>query len=110
MRIAIDLLIYKTLCLWYRVLWSAYNPWAMARMNIAWQKYTQTTMYEERKKLEELYPVDFKDFAFRAYIENKEMFLFWKHSNWSEKLKIIFTPFSCKGEFVYPLFTNEEEA
>ena len=85
-----------------KIKWNKWNPWCLGRMNLAWMKYTQTPMYEERKKLEKKYPIDFKDFACRSFIENYEIKFFMRHFTTKDKIKLFFMPFSFGNQFKMP--------
>jgi len=82
--------------------WNPWNPWCLGVMNLAWQKYTKTSMYKERKELEASYPVDFYDFAYRAYINNCEIQYFAAHFTTMDKIKILLMPFSFGNTFQMP--------
>lgn len=87
-----------------KIKWSPWNPWCLAKLNLAWRKYTQTPMYESRKALEERFPLDFKDFAYNSFIVNGEVFFFIKKITWKEKILIFFMPFSFGNRFKMPLY------
>ena len=112
----INHIIYAVRCFWYfvnlgalhirmSIKWSAWNPWAIARLNLAWTKYTETTMYEERFKCSEFHTDPNREsYAEQAYIENCEVMFFVNQFTWKDKLKIAFTPFSCGNQNRMPFY------
>lgn len=90
---------------WTEIIWSPWNPWTISRLNLAWTKYTQTTMYEERKKIRFFDVSDeYEDYADQAYAENKEPLLFVSLFTRKEKLKAAFLPFSCGDRYKIPFW------
>jgi hypothetical protein len=87
-----------------RIKWSPWNPWSLGRMNLAWCKYTQTVMYEERKKLEGELPENFENFAYRAFVDNCEMQHFVRYFTFWDKVRLFLTPFSFGTTFQMPLY------
>ena len=90
-----------------KIKWTPWNPWCLGRMNLAWTKYIQTSMYEGRKQLEEGHPSDFKDFAYNSFIENYEIGYFISCFSKKEKIRLFFCPFSFGGRFRMPLWKLE---
>lgn len=86
-----------------KVKWSPWNPWCLGRMNLAWRKYTQTSMYEGRKELEKEHPVNFRDFAYKSYVENGEIKHFMANFTKKERIRLFFTPFSFGNNFTMPI-------
>jgi len=86
--------------------WWAWNPWAIARLNLAWSKYIETTMYKERVKLWEFHTEkQFEDYGEQAYVRNVEVTLFINLFTRKEKMKMLFMPFSCGNKFRMPFYT-----
>lgn len=90
-----------------KIKWSPWNPWCLGKMNLAWTKYTQTSMYEGRKQLEKDNPVNFKDFAYKSFIENYEIKHFMNCFTKKEKIKLFFAPFSFGNSFKMPFWKLE---
>lgn len=90
-----------------KIKWSPWNPWCLGRMNLAWTKYTQTSMYEGRKQLEKNSPNSFKDFAYRAFVDNYEIKHFVSTFTSKDKIKLLLTPFSFGHKFRMPLWRIE---
>jgi len=100
---------YATLLAWHiylSVKWSPWNPWAVARLNMAWTKYIQTPVYEDRLKVPTELHTDRKseNYAEQAYIMNTEAMLFMSLFTRKERLKILFTPFSCGNRNKMPFY------
>jgi len=64
------------------------NPYVVAKLHLAYQKYTETTMYRDR-----LICLG-EDFAHNAFIEYREDKLFLAMLTRKEKLKAFFAPYS----------------
>ena len=77
-----------------RIKWSPWNPWCLGRMNLAWTKYMHTTMYEGRKQLEKNSPSNFKDYAYKAFIDNYEIKYFISTFTSKDKIRLFLAPFS----------------
>ena len=91
-----------------KIKWCPWNPWCLGRMNLAWTKYTQTTMYEGRKQLEKDLPGTFKDFAYKAFIDNYEIKHFISTFTSKDKIKLLLAPFSFGAKFRMPLRKLED--
>lgn len=83
--------------------WNPWNPWCIGVMNLAWEKYTQTSMYEGRKELERSDPVHFRDFAYRSFIDNYEIKHFVTRFTTMDKIKLVLMPFSFGNTFQMPI-------
>ena len=92
----------KVVYVYHKIKWSPWNPWCLGRMNLAWVKYTQTSMYEGRKQLERDLPVSFKDFAHKSFIESTEIIHFINSFTKRDKIRLLFTPFSFGTKFQMP--------
>lgn len=92
----------KVGCVYYKIKWSPWNPWCLGRMNLAWTKYTQTSMYEDRKQLEQDVPVGFRDFAYKSFVDNHEIIHFTKSFTKRDKIRLLFVPFSFGTKFQMP--------
>lgn len=88
----------------YYAKWYPFNPWGIARMNLAWTKYTETPMYEERKKIDFTMNPKYSDFAEEAFFEYGEMRLFDRLFTKKERFRVIFAPFSCGDKFKMPFW------
>ena len=88
------------------VKWSPWNPWAVARLNMAWSKYIQTTMYEDRLKVPKILHTDknFENYAEQAYVTNTEAMFFMSMFTRKERLKVLFIPFSCGNRNRMPFY------
>ncbi len=76
--------------------WSPWNPWMVARLNLARNRYLETTMYRDRA-------VEFGDeWAMKHYEDNTEALFFVSRLTLREKLKSIFVPFSCGDYYRMP--------
>jgi hypothetical protein len=86
--------------------WSPWNPWAVARINMAWTKYVQTAMYEERLEVPREFHTNrkFENYAEQAYVTNVEAMFFISMFTRKEKLKVLFTPFSCGNRNRMPFY------
>lgn len=71
-------------------------------MNLAWSKYIKTPMYEGRKELEKAHPVDFRDFAYKSFVENHEISHFIANFTKKDRIKLLFAPFSFGNNFRMP--------
>jgi hypothetical protein len=91
-----------------KIRWSPWNPWCLGRMNLAWTKYTETPMYEGRKQLEKDHPVDFKDFAYKSFINNYEIKHFMASFTKKDKIRLLFAPFSFGSAFQMPFQKLED--
>lgn len=91
-----------------KIKWSPWNPWCLGTMNLAWKKYTETPMYEGRKELEKNHPIDFEDFAYKAFIDNYEIKHFISTFTWKEKIKLLLAPFSFGSRFRMPFGQLQE--
>lgn len=93
----LKLIYYKTalffISRYYQMKWSLRNPWCIARANIAYSKYMDTIMYEERIKIFD------EKFAFITFVENKEILYFIRKFTLKDKIKMYLTPFSCTGRY-----------
>jgi hypothetical protein len=85
-----------------KIKWSPWNPWCLGRMNLAWKKYTETSMYKSRKELEKVSPVNFRDFAYKAFVDNYEIKHFMARFTRKEKIKLFLAPFSFGAKFRMP--------
>jgi len=93
----------KCAAAYLKIKWSAWNPWAVARLNIVWNRYTGTEMYKARKEIDFMPPNgDYEDFAEQAFYEYNEAEMFIGNYTFKEKLKIIFCPFSCGDKYRLP--------
>lgn len=92
-----------------KIKWNPWNPWCLGKMNLAWTKYTRTSMYEDRKQLEKGNPTDFKDFAYNSFIENYEVKHFVNCFTKKEKIKLFFAPFSFGNNFRMPFWKLEDQ-
>lgn len=96
---------YYFFVVYYSIIWNEWSPWAIARVNLAWQKYTETPMYAERKKIDFMrVSPDCEDYAEQAFLDNKEAFYFIKKLSWKDKLKILLMPFSCGDHYKLPFY------
>jgi len=86
--------------------WSPWSPWTVARLNLAWSNYVQTSMYKERLEAPEALHTNknFENYAEQAYIQNVEAALFIELFTRKEKLKILFLPFSCGDKNKIPFY------
>jgi len=91
-----------------KIRWSPWNPWCLGRMNLAWIKYTQTTLYKDRKKLEKEQPVSFSDYAHKAFIDNYEIEHFVAIFTSKDKIKLFLAPFSFGSKFRMPFRRLED--
>lgn len=91
-----------------KIRWSPWNPWCLGRMNLAWTKYTQTTLYKSRKKLEEEQPNSFGDFAHKAFVDNYEIKHFVSTFTLKDKIKLFLAPFSFGAKFRMPFRKLED--
>ena len=78
--------------------WSTFNPWCIARMNLAYKRYTESDLYTYRVE------VLGHKFAHDHYHESKGIEVFMTFFTFKDKLKVIFTPFSCGNEYSMPLY------
>lgn len=78
--------------------WHPFNPWCVARMNLSYKKYTESELYHLR--------VDAlgHKFAHDHYHDLQEIKMFVSFFTLRDKLKVIFTPFSCGNEYSMPLY------
>lgn len=90
-----------------KIKWSPWNPWCLGRMNLAWAKYTQTSMYKDRKQLEKDHPNCFEDFAYKSFIDNYEVKHFINRFTKKDRIRLFFTPFSCGNQFRMPFWKLE---
>jgi len=73
--------------------WSQYNPWCIAKMNMAYSKYTETEIYRQRL-------ITFgEDFAIQTFIDYCELPYFLRKLTTKDKWKMYITPFSCGDKF-----------
>ena len=91
-------------CAWIEFLYCEWNPWALARLNLAWTNYTKTPMYEERMKLDWVDIKGFDNYAEKAFVENLEIKLFTSLFTKTDRLRITFLPFSCGNKHTMPWF------
>lgn len=94
-------------CAWIEFLYCEWNPWALARLNLAWTNYTKTSMYSERKKIDYMGPKKFKekvyeDYAEQAYVENLEIKLFTSLFTWKDRARMVLAPYSCGDKHTMP--------
>jgi len=87
---------------YYGIKWSPWNPWTLAVLNMAWNKYTQSVLYAERKKVTFRIPGSSCDFAEHHYTELGEVKHFIRKFTLKDKMKIIFIPFSCGEKYKLP--------
>ena len=90
--------------MWVHVRWCEWNLWVLSSLNLAWTNYTKTSMYEERMKIDfmPLRP-GYEDYATQAYVDNLEPLFFKKRFTRKDKLRVLFTPFSCGDKYQMPL-------
>jgi hypothetical protein len=80
---------------------SPWNPWNVARLNMALQKYMETIMYRERVKAYG------DEWAIRAFEEYGEIPFFVRKFTFRDRLRVIFTPFSCGDYYMIPWYLIE---
>ena len=78
--------------------WSPFNPWCVARMNLAYKRYTESDLYNYRVEA-----LGHK-FAHDHYHESGGLKVFMTFFTLKDKLKVIFTPFSCGNEYSIPFY------
>lgn len=76
--------------------WHPFNPWCVGRMNLAYKNYIESDLYKYR--VEELG----HEFAFKHYHELQEVKIFISFFTPKNKLKLLFTPFSCGNQYNMP--------
>jgi len=76
--------------------WHPFNPWCVARMNLSYKHYIKSDLYKYR--VEALG----HEFAYSHYVELQEINMFVSLFTLRDKLKIIFTPFSCGDKHSIP--------
>jgi len=85
------------ICITYQKLkWHPWNPWSVARLNLARTKYMETTMYRDRTT------AFGHEWAMEAYVEYKETLFFVSMLTRRERLKQLFAPFSCGDHYRLP--------
>jgi|WetSurSiteA1Bulk_404760.scaffolds.fasta_scaffold02404_7 hypothetical protein len=88
--------------------WSAWNPWAVGAMNLAWSKYVKTPMYEGRVEVDREFATNqpnYKgNFPFEAFINYKEFDFFYKQRTWLDRIRLFVAPFSFGDRFRIPLW------
>jgi hypothetical protein len=87
--------------------WCPWSPWTIAKLNMAWNHYIKTTMYEGRVEVDREFRIKQGtryegNFPLESFVEHREYLFFCKQITKKEWLKIIFMPFSCGKTFVYP--------
>ena len=92
-----------------KIKWSPWNPWCLGKMNLAWTKYTQTSTYEGRKRLEKDNPAYFKNFAYNSFRDDYEIRYFIDRFTLKEKIRLFFAPFSFGGQFKMPFWKLENK-
>ena len=110
------ILFYSYCCYYYPALgaikvylsiqWSPWNPWTIARLNLAWQNYIKTTMYEDRLKVPKILHTDekFDNYAEQAFVDNSEAMFFISRFTREERIKTWITPFSCGDKYRMPFY------
>jgi len=94
-------LLYCIYIAYYKIKWHPWNPWSIARLNLALGKYMETTMYRDRV-------VAFgHDWAIDAYKEYGEARFFSSILTRKDRMKQIFTPFSCGNYYKLPWWKLE---
>jgi len=99
--------IYKWLAiLFIRIKWSAWNPWAIGAMNMAWSKYVETPMYEGRVEVDREFAINqpnYKgDFAYETFLEYKEFDFFYGQRTLADRIRLLVAPFSFGDRFRLP--------
>jgi hypothetical protein len=94
------------LYVYYSIKWSSWNPWAIGRLNMAWNKYVSTPMYEERLKVSKCLHTDknFENYAEQSFVTNCETKLFMSLLTRKEKLRVLLVPFSCGNKYRMPFY------
>jgi len=105
----------KIYTVWVKIKWSPYNPWSMALLNLAYQRYKETYLYRERRKFieetKERNPIlydEVKNLMIEAFVTNGEVFFFMKKLTLKDRLWAIIAPFSIKGPFGLIMPSEEE--
>jgi hypothetical protein len=83
--------------------WHPWSPWTIAKLNMAWNHYIKTSMYEGRVKFDREIKGD-GSFPLKTFVEQREYSFFLKQVTKKEWLKIIFFPFSCGEQFQMPFW------
>jgi len=97
----ISIVVYYTTIIYMNIKWSPWNPWNIARLNLALQKYMETVMYRERV-------IAFgRNWAISAFEEHNEIPFFVKQFTFKDKLRVLFTPFSCGNYYKMPWYIIE---
>ena len=92
---------YFAIILYMSIKWSPWNPWNIASLNLALRKYMETIMYRERVI------VFGHDWAISAFEEYNEIPFFVRQFAFKDRLKTIFTPFSCGNYYRMPWYIIE---
>lgn len=99
----IEKTVFFFITIWFNAKWSPWSPWCVARLNMAWNKYTSTPVYSERVE------ASGEEWAEQQWQENRETQFFISMFTFREKLKVLFLPYSCGDKYRMPPIFGDTE-